>query len=163
MKPIYLVDERARNLVAKQLSLEPADGTRKVTFSNAKDKSARQRGLQWIWYGDVVKSGLGGESEADKNELHLASKARWCLPIEIRDDDNFAEIYLDFHRRWHMQPEWEEKFRWFCDKVVSTEDLDQSQMAEYLTEFKNHYGYEIGVELTDPDNMGWKNLLEETR
>ena len=162
-KPIFLVDGKARQLARDQLDREPVDGTRKVTFAGAKDKSTRQRGLQWMWYGDVVKSGIGGEAEADKIELHLSSKARWCLPIEIRDDDNFAEVYLSFHQRWHRTAYWEAKFRWFCERVVSTEDLNQAQMAEYLTAFLDHYSYDLGVELTDPDERGWANLLEQNK
>lgn len=162
-RPIYLVNENARQKALRQLRAEPVDGTRKVTFSGAKDKSTRQRGLQWIWYGDVVEAGIGGVEEADKNSLHIKAKAMFCLPIQIRDDDNFAEIYLALHNRWHHREEWESKFYWFCDRVVSTEDLNQAQMAEFLTEFKNHYGYELGVELTDPDERGWANLLEQKR
>lgn len=158
-RPIYLVDERARQAVRRQLEAEPVNGTRKVTFSGAKDKSSRQRGLQWIWYNDVVKSGLGGVDESDTKNLHRKAKALWCLPLQISGDDNFAEIYLDFHRRWHTQPEWEEKFDWFIDNVVSTEKLNQAQMAEYLTAFKDYYGHEVGVNLTDPDEYGWRNLL----
>ena len=160
-RPIYLVNEKARRLAQEQLAREPADGTRKVQFSGAKDKSTRQRGLQWIWYGDVVKSGIGGVDEESEQDLHLASKARWCLPIEIRDDDNFAEVYLAFHNRWHGTPLWEAKFIWFVDRVVSTEDLNQAQMAEYLTAFRDHYGLDLGVDLTDPDARGWANLLQQ--
>lgn len=159
-RPIYLVDDRAKRKALKQLEAEPVDGTRKVTFSGAKDKSTRQRGLQWIWYGDVTKSGIGGADEATENLVHRKSKAVWCLPILIRDDDNFADLWLQFYRRWQNTSEWEAKFEWFIDHHVSTEKLNQAQMAEYLTKFRDHYGFDLGVELTDPDERGWKNLLE---
>lgn len=159
-KPIYLVDGKAKAKAIAAVENLEADGTWKVTIAGAKDKSARQRGLQWLWYGDVVKSGIGGAEESEKEDLHIKAKALWCLPIQIRDDDNFASMYLLFHDRWHSTPMWDAKFYWFCDKIVSTEDLNQAQMAEFLTEFKNHYGYDLGVELTDPDSRGWANLLE---
>lgn len=159
-KPIYLVDARAKLKAIAQIDNLPVDGTYKVTIAGARDKSARQRGLQWMWYDDVVESGIGGQDESTKDRVHLKAKALWCLPIQIRDDEDFAEMYLDFHRRWHKRPEWEHKFEWFVERVVSTEDLNQAQMAEFLTSFKDHYGYELGVELTDPDARGWANLLE---
>lgn len=157
---IYIVSNNARKHAINKVSEIPTDGSMKVTISGAKDKSTRQRGLQWMWYTDVVESGIGGQDEAAKDELHVKAKALFCLPIQIRDDDNFAGMYMDFHNRWHGMPQWDAKFWWFCDRVVSTEDLNQAQMAEFLTDFKNYYGYELGIELTDPEARGWANLLE---
>ena len=157
VKPIYLVDQRAKKLALSQLMDDPADGTTKVVFSAAKDKSARQRGLQFIWYGDVIKAGVGGLTEGDVKRLHLASKYRWCLVIQIRDDEDFAALWLDYWGRWEGNPA---KLEWFVDRFVSTEALNQSQMAEYLTEFQRHYADNIGVNLSDPNEYGWRNLLE---
>ena len=157
---VYLVNEKAREAAHELLSAQPVDGTMKVTVSGAKDKSARQRGLQWLWYGDVVASGLGGMDESTSDRLHVSAKARWCLPILCRDDDAFADIYLTYYQKWKDAPDWAHRFYWFCDRVVSTEDLNQAQMAEYLKLFQEWYGFEIGVELTDPGKKGWDNLLE---
>lgn len=162
-KPIYLVNENAKEMALKALQSTPADGKWKVAISGSQGKSARQLGLQWLWYGDVVKSGIGGLDESHKDSLHIKAKAMFCLPIQIRDDDMFASMFLDFTRRWKESGEWDDKFRWFCDNVVSTQALNQAQMAEFLTDFKNYYGYELGVELTDPDSRGWANLLEYQR
>ena len=80
MKAIYLVNEAAKRSAINLVMDQPIDGTQKITVSGAGTKSARQRGLQWMWYTDVVKSGLGGTDEADEKRLHLVSKFRWCLP-----------------------------------------------------------------------------------
>lgn len=159
-KPIFLVDEKARRAAMNTLMDMPVDGSMKVVFSGAKDKSARQRGLQWIWIGDVVKSGLGGANEASENRLHLTSKYRWCLPILIRDDDYFADLWLSY---FEANKHDEKRLEWFVDHHVSTEDLNQAQMAEYLTNFQNYYGHEVGVNLTDPEERGWRNLLEHEK
>jgi len=156
VKPIFLVDERARKTAMSQLMDAPTDGTMKVTFSGAKGKSARQRGLQWMWYEDVVKSGIGGRDEADENRLHLVSKYRWCLPIQIRDDDHMADLWLAWNRAHQHDPA---ALEWFVAHHVSTEKLDQSPMAEYLTKFQEHYAG-LGVNLRDPADFGWANLLE---
>jgi hypothetical protein len=155
-KAIFLVDERARKTAMGQLMDLPADGSMKVVFSGAKDKSTRQRGLQWLWYGDVVKSGIGGRDEETENRLHLTAKYRWCLPIQVRDDDYFAALWLSYYEANKHDPR---KLEWFVDHHVSTEDLNQAQMAEYLTNFQNYYALELGVNLTDPEEKGWRNLL----
>lgn len=159
-RPIYLTSEGARKAALRAVSQSPVDGSLKVTISGAKGKSARQRGLQWLWYGDVVKAGIGGHDESHKDLLHRASKARWALPLLIRDDDHFADMYLMFHEKWSTHNHWDVKFRWFVENHVSTEKLNQAQMAEFLTAFRDWYGFELGVNLTDPEERGWKNLLE---
>ena len=159
-KPIFLVDERALQTARVALRDAPLDGTVKVTFSSAKDKSARQRGLQYIWYGDVVRSGVGGQNESSEERLHLASKYRWALPILIRDDDYFAELWLNYFEANQNDPK---KLEWFVAHHVSTEALDQSQMAEYLHKFQDYYAHDLGVNLTDPDERGWRNLLLEEK
>ena len=93
-------------------------------------------------------------------DIHRKAKALWCLPLRIRDDDQFAMLWLDYYQKWHRAADWEDRFEWFIDKLVSTEDLNQAQMAEFLTHFKDYYGYDMGVELMDPDERGWGNLLE---
>ena len=157
VKPIFLVDERARKTAMSQLMDMPTDGSMKVVFSGAKDKSAQQRGLQWMWYEDVVKSGIGGRDEANENRLHLVSKYKWCLPIQIRDDDHMADLWLTFYNQHCHDPD---ALEWFVDHQVSTEKLIRSQMAEFLTKFQEHYAG-LGVNLRDPTDYGWASLLEQ--
>lgn len=150
-----LINENVRqNLMAHIRSL-PADGKLKVTISDASSKSARQRGLEWTWYTDVANSGVGGVHEDTKEGVHLVSKYRWALPIFIRDDEFFAELWT----AWKANHEGDEDaMRWFVDTQVHTEKMTTSQTAEYLTEFQRHYGQIVN--LTDPQDRG---LLEYER
>ena len=121
-----------------------------MTISNEGTKSAKQRGLQWIWYEDIVKAGIGGKHESDKNGVHLVCKYWFAVPILQRDDDFFAALYAG----WRTNHKGDEAaILWFVDNHVSTEDLTVSQMAEYLTEIERHY-LDKGVNLTSPQFRG---------
>jgi len=147
----------AKNGVANIMG-RPTDGTVEVVISGLATKSSRQRGLQHIWYTDVVKSGIGGEYESDEDLLDLACKYKWCLPILIKGDGNFAEVYLGYIKKYESNPK---KMMWFVKEFVHTEKLSNNQMAEFLTAFKDYYAIDLGVNLTDPDEKGWANLLEQ--
>lgn len=136
----------------------PTDGTYQVTIGGIATKSARQRGLQHIWYGDVVKSGVGDEADSDKELLDLKCKWKWCLPLMIQSDGNFAEVYLGYTKKYRADPE---KMKWFVKQFVHTEYLSNNEMASYLKSFQDYYALELGVNLTDPDDKGWANLLEQ--
>lgn len=126
-----------------------ADGKTKVTICNAGDKSVRQRGLQWRWNTDVALSGKGGEFEDTKENVHLVSKYRWAIPILIRDDDFFSELYSMWIKEHKKDPE---KMKWFVDTQVHTEMFNTSQMAEFLTEYQKYY-ISVGIELSNPDDQ----------
>ena len=146
----------AKNVVADIMD-RPIDGTIEVVVQGLATKSARQRGLQHIWYADVVKSGLGGEHESAEDLLDWACKYKWCLPLQIQGDGNFAEVYLGYSKKYKSNPE---KMKWFVKAFVHTELLSNNEMASYLTSFRDYYD-EMGVNLTDPDEKGWANLLEQ--
>lgn len=148
-EPYYLSSDTVRANVVNRLMELPCDGSVKVVFSNSGDKSAKQRGLQWLWYTETSLAGIGGKHESTKNGVHLVSKWRWALPIFIRDDEFFAEIYQTWFDKYGKD---EERMLWFVDTQVHTEKMTTSQMAEYLTEFERHY--RPHVDLTDPKMMG---------
>ena len=129
------------------------NGKIKLTISDAGSKSAKQRGLQWKWYTEVANSGLGGKHEDTKDGVHLVSKYRWAVPIFIRDDVHFNDLYAIWIQLYGKDPE---RMEWFIDNQVHTEKFSVSQMAEFLTDFQNRY-LEVGVNLTDP---GEKGLLQ---
>lgn len=126
------------------------DGSIKVTVSDAGSKSAKQRGLQWMWMDDISKAGIGGELGETKEGSHLACKYRFAIPIFIRDDEFFCDLYTAFVKRHEGD---QERIRWFVDQYVSTEKFNVSQMAEYLTAIQ-HYYVNRGVNLTDPQFRG---------
>jgi hypothetical protein len=152
-----LVNKKVLGNCMSDILERPIDGTIQITISQVTGKSGRQRGLQHIWYGDVIKAGIGDKYESDKELLDLKCKYRWGLPILIRDDTLFAELYLAYSRKFKSDPE---RMMWFVKTHVHTEQFTQSQMAEYLTMFRDYYGIDLGVNLTDPDQKGWANLLE---
>lgn len=129
------------------------DGRLKVTISGSATKSARQRGLQWVWYKDVVNSGFGGRHEEDENSLDLFAKWMWVRPILIREDSMFSEIigyFLDNHA---YDPD---SIKLFTRDWIHTEKLTVSQMAEFLTSFQQYY-LSRGVNLSEPED---RKLLE---
>jgi len=139
------------NAIARINQIE-CDGKTMVTISNAGSKSVRQRGLQWLWNTDVAKAGIGGKYEDTKEGVHLVSKYRWAIPILVRDDPFFAEIYANWFDVWK---ESDERKMWFVAHMVHTEGFSTSQMAEFLTEYQQHYSQYVN--LTDPQD---KKLLE---
>ena len=126
-----------------------ADGKTQITISDAAGKSARQRGLDWLWNTDIAKSGIGGEHEDTKEGVHLVSKYRWAIPIMVRDNPFFSDLYDLFIDKYGKDPE---RMMFFVENQVHTEKFNVSQMAEYLTE-KQRYYLGKGVSLTDPDDI----------
>jgi len=148
-EPYYLTTQGVRLNLVMRLGELPIDGTVKVVISDAGSKSAKQRGLQWQWYSEVARAGIGGKHEDTKEGVHLVAKWRWAIPILMRDDEFFADIFIAWQDKYGDKPE---AMEWFVDKQVSTERFTTSQMAEYLTDFERYY--RPMVNLTDPSLMG---------
>lgn len=125
----------------------PADGKIKVTISNAGDRSTRQNSLLWLWNTEVASSGKGSYDE--KEAVHRAAKQRWVIPILIRDDETFAELYKIWAQLYKGDVD---RINWFVDNQVSTATLSTHQMGELLTQYQRFYvGH--GVELTNPEDQ----------
>ena len=127
-----------------------------VTISNIGTKSARQRGLQWMGYDDVVMSGIGDRHCDTKENVHLAAKYRFAIPIFIRDDPFFSDLYAMWCNKYEYAEDKEQRILHFVDKYVSTEKFNVSQMAEFLTEFRNDC-MKKGIQLRDPEFDGLLN------
>ena len=126
------------------------NGKRKVTFSDAGTKSVKQRGLQWVWYGDKAKSGKGGRLGDTKENCHLEAKYRFAVPIFLRDDSDFADLYLVYCNKYEGD---QKKMLYFVDQYVSTEKFSTRQMAEFLTDFRNDCTRQ-GITLREPEFQG---------
>lgn len=141
----------------------PIDGSITVTLSSTGSKSARQRGLQHIWYDDIVMSGLGGEHESSPEGLDIYCKYRWGIRILTADDigpneDSYlAENFSEYSKKYHADPN---KMVWWVTQNIHTEDMNTNQMAQFLTEIQRYYAIVVGVNLTDPDEKGWESLLK---
>jgi hypothetical protein len=149
-KTFYLVSsetiDNALNYIRKLIP----DGTWKVVISKAGSKSDRQRGLQWMWYEDIERAGVGGKYEDTKNGIHLVCKYRFAVPIFRRDDDFFNDLCAAFMKQNEGNIN---KIMWFIDNYVSTEKFNVDQMTEYLNAIQRHYTRK-GVNLTDPQFRG---------
>ena len=137
-------DQVKANLIERIDSI-PTDGKTKVSISASGSKSAKQRGLQWKWFTEVSQAGIGGKHEDTKEGVALLAKWRWAIPILIRDDEFFADLFAVYRDKWNDD---EARMRYFIDVYVHTEQFNTSQMAEFLTEFQKHYS--PLVNLTDP-------------
>lgn len=147
---IYLTSLEALKKASSRLLGIIPDGKIKITFSDAGTKSVKQRGLQWVWYEDKAKSGRGGRLGDTKENCHLEAKYRFAVPILLRDDSHFAALYLVYCNKYEGD---QEMMLYFVDQHVSTEKFTVSQMAEFLTEFKNNC-IRDGIELTEPEFRG---------
>lgn len=124
-----------------------ADGKTKITISNAGGRSIKQNSLLWLWNTEVAKSGKGSYDE--KEAVHRSVKQRWVIPILIRDDGLFADLYRIWAQLYKGNMD---RMNWFVDNQVSSATLTTHQMAEVLTEYQRFYAGH-GVELTNPDDL----------
>ena len=121
-----MVNGQIRKNIINDIMDRPVDGTVQVTIGAIATKSARQRGLQHIWYKDVVKSGLGGEHESGEDLLDLACKYKWCLSLMIIDSGTFADMYNAYGKKFKQDPI---KMKDFVREFVHTEKLSNNSMA----------------------------------
>lgn len=147
---IYILDQdKVREAIDKIVALETGSKYL-VTISNAGDKTKKQRGYEWRLYTDIIKSGVGRNDTAEAE--HIDCKWRFALPIFIRDDDFFSDLYFAY-KELHGHDT--ERMRWFVANMVHTEKMNTSQMAEYLTMMINFY-IPLGATLSDPKDYGLK-------
>lgn len=142
-----LVNEAVKVNCCTRIKDMVADGKVQVVISNASSKTARQNSLMWLWHTFVANSGMG--SYDTKEAVHRAVKQRWVLPILIRDDEFFSDLYLLYKQLWHGDTE---RMNWFYDDQVSTLKLSSQQMAEVLTDYQRFYAGH-GILLPDPDDL----------
>ena len=146
-----LINDNVRNNAIMRIKDLECKGKFKITISNAGDRSARQNSLLWLWHTFVANSGIGSYDE--KEAVHRSVKSRWIIPILIRDDEFFAELY----RTWKfIHGSDVDRMNWFVDNQVSSATLSTHQMAEVLTQYQRFY-LTHGVPLPDPED---KKLLE---
>ena len=131
----------------------PIDGSIKATLTPTKSKSVRRRGLQWLWYTETAESGIGAYDT--KNDVHRAAKWKWAVPILLRDDEEFCEIWPELLHLFEKDPE---KMKYIVDNFVSTEGTGFA-IGEYLTDYERYYR-EHGVPLTIPED-GLLEFAEE--
>ena len=152
MKPehYFLGSNATRQVILQRISsLEIGDAHYRITIADSMSKNARQRGLQWLWYGEVANSGFGAYDI--KDDVHIAAKWKFAKPILLRDDEVFAAVWPELEKLY-MQDK--KTMKWIAEHFISTEGKGFA-INEYLTEFERYYR-QHGVQLTVPE----KALLE---
>lgn len=148
-KEVYWMGSNTvRNELLKRITDMDIDGSMKVEISESKSKSARQRGLQWTWYAEVAKSGIGRHD--DKELIDIDSKWQFGRPIMLRDDEFFCDLWPLIQDRYNDDPD---RLREAVAFSIHTERFSTSQMAEFLTEFERYWRPK-GVDLTIPQDKG---------
>jgi hypothetical protein len=70
------------------------DGNKTEILTGSKDSlSDSQRRLYWAWMTDMSKTKVESIAGRTKEDWHWEMKERYLIPIFIRDDSEFAEMY----------------------------------------------------------------------
>ena len=137
MKNVIVKNSMNKTYATNLISELPETGEYEIIIKKVGlDSTSRQRRLQWMWYTEVSRSGLGRND--DKRGVHLDAKWQFARPILLRDDDVFVDIYNGFMEiidRYDPEIK-KECIRAFCEDYISTEKMTKEQRAEYLTEFQ---------------------------
>ena len=132
----------------------PNDSSMTVVIKKTgKDSTAKQRGLQWMWFGEIAESGLG--SEDTKDDVHLKAKWKFARPIFLRDSELFGAVFAGFEL---MVKDYDFELKRACYKeftqdYIKTEYMNKAQRAEFLTNLQDFW-LRKGVNLSDPARYG---------
>ncbi|MCP4990491.1 MAG: hypothetical protein GY928_31960 [Colwellia sp.] len=155
-KNFYLISDLVRNNAIQAINAAELDGKTKVSVGSAGTKSQRQRGLQHIWYDDVVKSGIGGAMEETHNGVDSFAKRNFAMPIMLQNPEKYENfLYMvDVLNSENIEFPFA---AYFFHEHCHTEWFDTQEMAEFLTSFQIYYTNQ-GVNLSDP--IDYKLLKE---
>jgi len=142
-----LVNEAVKLNACLRIKNIVADGKIMVTIHNAGDRSVKQNSYLWVCHTFVANSGKG--SHDTKEAVHRYVKKRWVIPILVRDDPIFAELYKIWKQLYGSDID---RINWFVDNQVSTSVISTHQMAEVLTDYTRYYA-EHEMPLPDPDDL----------
>ena len=145
----YIITGRTAKLtVVDEVDLLPEDGSMMVKIvSTTKKRSDAQNKLMWLWNTQV-----GKEYGDTKDGIHLDCKERFAVPILIRDDEAFADVWGEVENL--RSPDIKRKF---IDKCVSTSNFSTKQFTEYLKEYE-HYWEANNIQLPHPEDIYYMAL-----
>ena len=121
-------------------------------------RSDLQNKLYWVWVG-VIGDAVGMTND----EFHFQSKARYLLPILLRDEhDETVDMYSAIKTVFDagMVEQAKTAKRHMLRHMLSTTWLTVKQMAEYLREIEG-YARDGGIMLPCPDD--YKYIMNEQR
>lgn len=124
------------------------DGYKTEIMTGSKDRIAdAQRRLYWAWLTDMSKTKVEAVSGRTKEEYHWEMKERFLIPIFVRDDSEFAEMYSLYSRLTIGVSLWEKqaiKGKFLGD--LSITDACKEQATEYLRDIES-FCWTNGIEL----------------
>jgi len=133
-------------------SMFDSTGPLDVTIKkHAKDLSAEQRGLYWMWVGII-----GAEIGNTKDEQHLIFKERFLISIYARDPEGhpgFAEMATSIKALKNERPEEYKHIREQVIRLVSITDATIDNMTVYLNEIESE-ARNLRIQLPMPDFRG---------
>jgi len=154
MKTLIIDSEQQKTLAKSLIDEMPTDGSEQIIKKKvAIDSTAKQRGLQWRWFDEIAKSGLG----ADDTAIDVWIRAKWqfARPILLRDSETFGGVLSGFDIVVRdYDPEVKKRmYREFSRDYIHTEKMDRKQRAEFLTNLQQSWS-KRGVNLSDPADYG---------
>jgi len=152
LKTIIVNSAREKTYTINLVKELPEDGSKTVEIKNTgMSSTAKQRRLQWLWAGEVARSGLGQDD--NKESVHVRAKWMFARPILLRDNELFGILYNAFMDLVKDSVAVPELCRQFTAQHISTERMTKRQRSEYLSEFERYWTCK-GVQLTSPDLLG---------
>jgi len=152
LKTIIVNSAREKTYTINLVKELPEDGSKTVEIKNTgMSSTAKQRRLQWLWAGEVARSGLGQDD--NKEAVHVRAKWMFARPILLRDNELFGILYNAFMDLVKDSIAFPELCRQFTAQHISTERMTKRQRSEYLSEFERYWTCK-GVQLTSPDLLG---------
>lgn len=110
-----------------------------------RDRSAEQNRLAFKWYGEIFKQ----RGDKSIQGYRAYCKAHFGIPILVRDDAGFAEVYNRCIRPLSYEDKLEIIERM---EIPITRVMNVKQMTEYL-DAMSMYWAEHGVILSHPEDM----------
>lgn len=132
---------------------EPGQDLWLKPLSSEATRSAKQHRLYWLWITEI-----GKHRKQVKDDIHEESKERYCLPIQVRDDDGIAEVFAAIQAVPGELGQWLR--RTTIRQFISTTALSVVQFSEMLGEIEVDAA-QRGIRLTHPVDLYMDALMRD--
>lgn len=155
-KKIIIRNEKLKERAIEVIRRLPIDPVHEIVIKGFKEiRSLSQNALYWKWL-SIIGLDLG----MTKDELHLEYKSQFCLPIMIREKDDYPEISTIIESIQAVRDKGENDIAESLYRQVigllTTTKLKTKHMSEYMTDIKNSAS-SLGISLPRPEDQ---DLLE---
>ena len=140
---LIIASEQIRNRAELIVSGLPVDGSIEVVVRPYKvNRSALQNSFYWR-----IITIIGNEIGNTKDEQHDIYKGMFLIPIFVRDDPGFAEMWTTINNSGKERKMLIKEVL----KLTSTTQASVKQMAEYLDDCCHHAAV-LGIRLPAPED-----------